>query len=227
MEGPGGNQPRRRAGDSNSPQNPSPIKDWQRNTWYGPAPQDTNPFEEPDEAPELLELRSDNVRQKSGEFWQEQNQQTGYISSASSRQARVNKQKNKKKNSGKLSHMLGKALLFSLVLVLIALGVLYFGVYRVRDIQVVGNELISANDIISISGIKKGDSMLALDETKIAESMMTGTLEVFLISLQTSYPSMPGSMRSRSTRSGWKLSNFSSASSPSSAIHVSKHSFIR
>ena len=77
MDGPGGNLPRRRAGDSNSPQNPSPIRDWQRNTWYGPVPQDTNPFEEPDEAPELLELRSDNVRQKSGDFWQEQ---TGYIS---------------------------------------------------------------------------------------------------------------------------------------------------
>ena len=71
MDGTGSNQPRRRAGDSNTPYNASRLKEWQQNTWFGPAPLDTNPFEEPDNAPELLEQRSDNLRDKSGEFWQE------------------------------------------------------------------------------------------------------------------------------------------------------------
>ena len=162
MDGPGGPLPRRRAGDSNSPQNPSPIKDWQRNTWYGPAPQDTNPFEEPDEAPELLELRSDNVRQKSGDFWQEQ---TGYLPTghASVKTKSGSRRKNRKKD-WKFSHMLGKAILAA-VIVMIGVGlILYFGVYRVRSIQVTGASRISPDDIIMLSGIKKGDSILTLDE---------------------------------------------------------------
>ena len=34
-----------------------PLRDWQKNTWYGPAPLDENPFDEPEDAPELRELR--------------------------------------------------------------------------------------------------------------------------------------------------------------------------
>ncbi len=172
MDGPGGNLPRRRAGDSNSPQNPSPIRDWQRNTWYGPVPQDTNPFEEPDEAPELLELRSDNVRQKSGDFWQEQ---TGYISQNRISEKTKGKSKHaKKKNEWKLSRMLGKAILASLILMIGTGLVLFFGVYRVRNIQVAGSSRISADDIISLSGIRKGDSILTLDEKNISEKLISG-----------------------------------------------------
>ena len=174
MDGPGGNLPKKRAGDSNSPYNPSPIKDWQRNTWFGPAPQDGNPFDEPDEAPELLELRSDNVREKSGEFWQEQKQQTGYISAAlASHRKRAGSRK--KQKNGKLSVMILKIVAAVLALGIITLAILFFAVYRVRSIQIVGNDLISKGDIISISGISTGDSILTLDEKKVSESILSGS----------------------------------------------------
>ncbi len=183
MDGPGGNQPRRRAGDSNTPGNPSPIKDWQRNTWYGPAPQDNNPFDEPDEAPELLELRSDNVRQKSGEFWQEQKQQTGYLSpNPVSRRAKTGPRRKdrKKKKEGKLSRILGKAILITLALAAVTVAVLYFAVYRVRvilvDGLVEGQSHIAPRDVVELSGIKIGDSILSLDEKKVAETLQSGAI---------------------------------------------------
>ena len=180
MEGPGGNLPRRRAGDSNTPGAPSPIKDWQRNTWYGPAPQDSNPFDEPDEAPELLELRSENVRQKSGEFWEQQKQSTGYISAAQKARRGPRRKDRKKKKEGTLSRMLGKAVLITLVLAAAAVAVLYFAVYRVRTIIVEGNSTeriyIEPKDVIALSGIKINDSILSLDEKKVAETMQSGAV---------------------------------------------------
>ena len=176
MDGPGGNLPRKRAGDSNSPYQPSPIKDWQRNTWNGPAPLDSNPFDEPDEAPELLELRSDNVKQKSGEFWQEQKEQTGYVSAAlSSRRKRTGAGKRNNPQNPKLSTLVLKAAAIVFVLGLATVAVLFFAVYRVRDIQVVGANQIDANDIKKISGIHIGDSMLTLDEKKVSEAMLSGS----------------------------------------------------
>lgn len=183
MDGQGGNQPRRRAGDSNTPGTPSPIRDWQRNTWYGPAPQDNNPFEEPDEAPELLELRSENVKQKSGEFWQEQKQTTGYVSATrTSRRVRSGprRRNRKKKKDGRLSRVLGRAVLITLALAAVTVGILYFAVYRVRVIQVEGNSgsgiFFAPKDIIDLSGIKINDSILELDEKKIGETLQSGAV---------------------------------------------------
>ena len=45
------------------------VRDWQRNTWFGPAPLNNNPFEEPEDAPELKEIRSANVTEHAGDFW--------------------------------------------------------------------------------------------------------------------------------------------------------------
>ena len=56
---------------------------------------------------------------------------------------------------------------------------------------------------------------------------MIGRLDVCRISLQTSYPSMPGSIRSKSRRSGWKDSIANRADSPSFSIRHSKHSLVR
>lgn len=181
MEGPGGSLPRRRAGDSNTPGTPSPIKDWQRNTWHGPAPQDSNPFDEPDEAPELLELRSENVRQRSGEFWQEQKQQTGYLSAThTSRSRKTGPRRKDRKKEGKLSRILGKAILITLALAAATVAVLYFAVYRVRVIRVEGlvegESHIVPRDVIELSGIKIGDSILTLDEKKVGETLRSGAV---------------------------------------------------
>ena len=78
MQGPVQPSPGRRAGDSRtSGQDTGGLKDWQRNTWYGPAPSNSNPFEEPESAPELLEARSSNVSNHTGSFWSDQGT-TGY-----------------------------------------------------------------------------------------------------------------------------------------------------
>ena len=72
MEGPnGGYRPEssgRRAGEAGG----QGVRDWQKNTWFGPAPLNSNPFDEPEDAPELKDVRSENVNQRMGEFWQTQ-----------------------------------------------------------------------------------------------------------------------------------------------------------
>ncbi len=175
MDGPGGNLPRRRAGDSNAQQDPSSIRDWQRNTWYGPAPRDGNPFDEPDEAPELLELRSDNVRHKSGEFWQQKKEETGYQPAVRGNGRRRSSSKRKiRKKEVRLSRYILRTLGVVVLLGAAAAAVLYFGVYRVRSIRVEGNSKISDSDVIKLSGIKAGDSILTLDENRVAERIQSG-----------------------------------------------------
>ena len=53
-----------------------PLRDWQKDTWYGPYPMNENPFDEPEDAPELRELRSEELNNRSGEFWETHT--TGY-----------------------------------------------------------------------------------------------------------------------------------------------------
>ena len=60
MQGPPEGFRPKKAGDRNmagTGEQPE-IRDWQRNTWYGPSPADPTPFDEPDDAPELRESRS-------------------------------------------------------------------------------------------------------------------------------------------------------------------------
>lgn len=56
-------------------------------------------------------------------------------------------------------------------LALVACVILYFFVFRVTKIIVVGNETLTAKEIISFSGIKKGDSILTLSEEDVAKSI--------------------------------------------------------
>ena len=171
MQGPAQQRPGRRAGDSgNASGSPDgQLKDWQKNTWYGPAPYNSNPFEEPEDAPELLEARSSNVRDRSGDFWNDQ-QTTGYSFS----------QGGGKKNTGRDMPQIRKdrervislrAVGILLLLVVTAVLVLFFGVFRIREIRVVGNSVISASDVIRFSGICKGTSILTLSETETERNL--------------------------------------------------------
>ena len=82
MEGPGNNWPVKRAGDSNNPHAAPGVRDWQKNTWTGPMPMNASPFEEPEDAPELLKERSENMSDREGAFWQQTT--TGYQQTAGS-----------------------------------------------------------------------------------------------------------------------------------------------
>ena len=46
-----------------------PLREWQKETWIGPTPSAENPFDEPGDAPELREMRSENLNNRSGAFW--------------------------------------------------------------------------------------------------------------------------------------------------------------
>jgi len=166
VEGPnGGYRPEssgKRAGDSNG----QGIRDWQKNTWFGPAPLNSNPFDEPEDAPELKESRSENVNQRMGEFWLPQNptgtQDAGRFREGSRKQSRRSRQKEKQK---RLSPALW---IVPAVLVAIVL-ILRFAVFTVREIQVTGNADIPASEVIRISGIRTGDSILTMDEKAVGQ----------------------------------------------------------
>ena len=155
--------PRRRAGDQGGQ-----IRDWQRETWHGPAPVNTNPFEEPDSAPELLEQRSPNVSERSGDFWREN---TGYVFGQNTQRGQAVRTEEKPKKRGLSAGLRVVAVLTGITLITVL--ILYFVVFRVREIRVIGNEGISASDVIRLSGIRYGDSILSLSEDATERKLTT------------------------------------------------------
>ena len=143
---------------------PEHLRDWQKNTWFGPAPTNNNgnPFDEPEDSPELREVRSSNVSDHSGMFWSDQGQPTGYqyssgaVNSSSSRRAADIRREERGVSL--------RAVWILVLLIVTTAAVLYFGVFRIREIRVIGNRDISAADIIRFSGIRRGDSILRLSE---------------------------------------------------------------
>lgn len=169
MQGPNQQGPGRRAGDpSGVPGVPDDgLKDWQRNTWFGPAPTNSNPFEEPEDAPELLQDRSENLNDRSNSFWD--NQATGYQPRVSGQQETRTRGKSGQRQGG----ISLRAVWTLLLLIAVAAAILHFGVFRIREIRVTGNRNISAADVIRLSGIRQGQSILTLSE-KETERRLTG-----------------------------------------------------
>ena len=207
MEGPGNNRPVKRAGDSNTPHGAPEVRDWQRNTWTGPMPMNVSPFEEPDDAPELLQQRSENLRDREGAFWQQAT--NGYQRTAGNETQRTNaaktgksSEKTKNKKTGGTSAGM-KAALALVALTFITICALYFIVFRVREIKVEGNELISRSDVIRLSGIQYGESILTLSEedTKqqleaqaISEAKRTGNSNYYSLQFRYLDKLMPGTV---------------------------------
>ena len=174
MQGPSPQRPGRRAGD------PSPnglsgmpdgnLKDWQKNTWYGPAPLNSNPFEEPEDAPELLEARSSNVSDHSGDFWESQ-EPSGYSYTSEDGKKKTGHIRQGKQRSRERVISLRTAGILVLLLVTAVLA-LFFGVFRIREIRVIGNRDISSADVIRFSGIRRGASILTLSEKETEERLI-------------------------------------------------------
>ena len=175
MQGPGSQIPGRRAGDpSGSPGGADRgLKDWQKNTWFGPAPSNSNPFEEPEDSPELLEARSSNVSDRSGDFWDEQ--KTGYqYSTGKSGQKPARSAAASREHRERVVSLRAAAIV--VLLLVTAAAVLYFGVFRIREIRVTGNRDISAADVIRFSGIRRGDSILRLSEKETERRMLSSAM---------------------------------------------------
>ena len=205
MEGPGNNWPVKRAGDSNAPHGAPGVRDWQKNTWTGPMPMNVSPFEEPENAPELLKERSENLSDREGAFWQQAT--NGYQRTAGGERqhaAAANKGKSqpKKKKTNESSAGM-RAALALVALAGITVCVLYFIVFRVREIRVEGNQLISRSDVIRLSGIKYGSSILTLSEedTKrdmearaVSEAKRTGNSNYYTLQFRYLDKMMPGTV---------------------------------
>ena len=172
MQGLSGNNRPRTAGErAGSPGNTGDgVRDWQRNTWYGPAPLNSNPFDEPEDAPELKNIRSENVNEHIGSFWEPQG--TGYTPRIGNDQGNVSgtgTKRKKKEGKSTLIRVLTGVFVFLLAVVLI----LRFAVFSVREIQVIGNQSVPESEIIRVSGIRQGDFILTLDE-KAVERRIAG-----------------------------------------------------
>ena len=162
----------RTAGERNSASGGSDngVRDWQRNTWFGPAPLNTNPFDEPEDAPELKESRSENVNERLGDFWNAPGsgyQNTGTVKSRTDTNARTARGQTKKRKSALRVTVTILAVLAAAILAL------RFFVFSVKEIQVIGNSNISASDIIRASGIRYGANIFSLNEKSVEEHIVS------------------------------------------------------
>ena len=150
------------------------VRDWQRNTWFGPTPVNTNPFDEPEDAPELKASRSENVNEHIGDFWNAPGQTSQNTSpfqqqhTGTGTRART-PEKRKAEGRPRIIRMAVILLLFLTAVIL----VLRFAVYSVKEIRVIGNSIISADEIIRISGIHRGDSIIMLDESAVEKRIQS------------------------------------------------------
>ena len=151
-------------GGGNGPEPQEPLRDWQRqDTWYGPFPGEENPFDEPEDAPELRELRSEELNNRSGDFWQSQT--TGYR--FGNTKSPENNHPERKPNQP-ASPRLKRIRVLSVLAGFLAVGlILYFGVFTVRFVQVIGNDKIPSGEIIRLSGIRIGTPLYGLNTESI------------------------------------------------------------
>ena len=167
MQGPTGNPSGSpaRAGDRSN--DPSGVREWQRNTWLGPAPQNENPFDEPEDAPELRSSRSENVNEHLGDFWRSETGGRGYTAGQTMQQP-AKTETGEKARPVRKRNGVRTALLTVLILLAIA-AALRFGVFAIREIRVSGNRDLSAEEVIQSSGISLGDGILSLNEKQVEE----------------------------------------------------------
>lgn len=153
-------------GTSATDSNPA-LKEWQREIWEGPVPTEQNPFDEPEDAPELLSERSENLNNRQGEFWQPQT--TGY---QITRDIPVTESRNVKEKDPKQQRRKAILLAGSTLLILFAVAlILRFAVLTVRCIDVIGNSTVTSSDIIQLSGIQAGDFILGVHDEQVAQGL--------------------------------------------------------
>ncbi len=161
------------------------VRDWQRNTWFGPAPLNNNPFEEPEDAPELKEIRSANVTEHAGDFWNTpEKSNTGLVPSGRTAANDSRSKARRIKARPRTFRLIAGGFVFIAALVLI----LRFAVFSVKEIYVNGNSTISAEEVIRASGIRRGDYILSLNE-KTVEERITSDYRLQFRYMATQLPS--------------------------------------
>ena len=148
----------------------TPLRDWQKDSWYGPTPVRENPFDEPEDAPELREMRSENLNNRSGAFWQQNagpqitgGYHFGGRTTQDTATAPAVREPEKR-----------HPLLLTLVCLVAAgilAGVLYYGVFSIRNIQVIGNSQVPASEVIRVSGLRTGMPILSVSAEQVEQKL--------------------------------------------------------
>lgn len=119
-----------------------------------------NPFEEPAEAPELRNVRSDNLYSRDDRFWKHVEELEQPMSMAPAQDT------GRQVKAGPDGHTLRWVLLILGVMALVGL-VVYSAVFRVRSIYVEGARNIPVQEVIRLSGITEGMNTFAIDDNAV------------------------------------------------------------
>ena len=130
---------------------PTPSNPWAT----GPV----DPFDEPSEAPELRDERSDHLYNREDRFWDEVQ--------ATRKTGRHDKQQPNRKAE---SHTIRWVILILVVLVAVG-GLVYGAVFQVRDITVQGGITIPEKEIIALSGIAEGMNTFSIDDDVVERNI--------------------------------------------------------
>lgn len=140
-----------------------------------------SPFEEPEQAPELRENRSENLYSRDEPFWnrvveapkagQKMPKDPNYWNHPDVMDSDRLLHVDSDTKLQKLRKFLGsgavkKCLLVTAVVLAIAF-ILYSALFQVRTITVVGNSSITEQEIIRLSGLKKGQSSMTIDDESV------------------------------------------------------------
>ncbi len=99
--------------------------------------------------------------------------------------AAARNRKRKRRRRGRFS---GLYKLLSVVLILIALTVGSMIFFRVEEVEVTGNERYTAQQVLEASGIQKGDSLFALNRSRVVLRIQQALPYVDAVSIRPSLP---------------------------------------
>lgn len=147
----------------------------------GDPPHEESPFEEPEQAPELREKRSENLYSRDEPFWnrvidenddgREMRRDENYWNHPDVLDEECLLTVHSETGLQKLRKFLGSGAVkrfVAIVAVLLAVAViLYSALFQVRTISVTGNTNIAAEEIIRLSGLKVGQSSMTIDDEKV------------------------------------------------------------
>lgn len=140
-----------------------------------------SPFEEPEQAPELRENRSENLYSRDEPFWDrvvdipengadiklDENYWNHPDVLDTDRMLKVDGATGLQKLRRFLGSGTVKKVVGIVAIVVAVAAVLYSTLFQVRSISVVGNVNVSAEEIIRLSGLKIGQSSMTIDDEKI------------------------------------------------------------
>ncbi|MBR6666828.1 MAG: FtsQ-type POTRA domain-containing protein, partial [Clostridia bacterium] len=140
-----------------------------------------SPFEEPEQAPELRENRSDNLYSRDEPFWNRviDEPQTGrdvpkdanYWNHPDVMDTDRLLYFDNETRLQKVKKFLGsgavKRVLLVMAVVLVIAVILYSALFQVRTITVVGNTTIPTEEIIRLSGLEIGQSSMTIDDEAV------------------------------------------------------------